>query len=163
MRARHIVHPWDPGWFLVHGFWSHSLGERAAAQLQRRQPLPTLCTSHLHGEPKFLTQPKTGNFSLEEDTEGRHGAVRGLREPPHAAAPQGLPPPWSLLRAVCFCCFLNSSKTIGNGMPERQVWGRFVLFCFPGGILRQGKKSIRASGRESRSSPSMDINGFSYL
>lgn len=39
----------------------------------------------------------------------------------------------------------------------------FVLFCFPGGILRQGKKSIRASGRESRSSPSMDINGFSYL
>lgn len=162
-RAQHIVHPWDPR--MVFGVWflvplACREGSGTAAREAGGSPYPPSAHHISMESPNFSPSPKLGIFPWRGDAEGRLGAARGLWEPPRAAAPQGSPPPWSLLGAVCFCCFLNSSKTAGNGTPERQVWGLFCFVFFPGGILRQGKKALERQGECHGAPPQWILMGF---
>lgn len=165
MRARHIVHPWDPRWFLVHDFWSHSLAGRAAAQLQRKQEAALTHPPHITSPWRAQISHPAQNWEFFPG--GGHGgkawSSEGAAGTSPCSSPAGLTATLEPPRG-CLLLLLPKlqQKPLGMARQKGRFGVCFVLF-FPGGILRQGKKSIRASGRVSRSSPSMDINGFSYL
>lgn len=165
MRAQHIVHPWDPGWFLVRGFWSHSLAGRAAAQLQRKQEAALTHPPHITSPWRAQISHPAQNWEFFPG--GGHGgkawSSEGAAGTSPCSSPAGLT---ATLEPPRGCLLLLLPKLQQNRWEwhARKAGLGFVLFCFfSRRYFTAGEKSIRASGRVSRSSPSMDINGFSYL
>lgn len=136
-------------------------GQQHSCKGSRRQPLPTLRTSHLHGEPKFLTQPKTGNFSLEGGRGGKAWSSEGALGTSPCSSPAGLTATLEPPRG-CLLLLLPKlqQKPLGMARQKGRFGVCFVLFFFQEVFYGRGKKALERQGECHGAPPRWILMGF---
>lgn len=145
-------------WFLVPLAWRE--GSRSSRKQEAALTHPPHITSPRRAQISHATQnweifPGGGCGRTVWDSEGGAG-TSSCSSPAGLAAT--LEPP--------LCCLLLLLPKLQQNRWEwhaRKAGLVFVFCFFSRRYFTEENKSIRASGRVSRCSPSMDINGFSYL
>lgn len=158
MRARHIVHPWDPRWFLVHDFWSHSLAGRAAAQLQRKQEAALTHPPHITSPWRAQISHPAQNWEFFPG--GKAWSSEGAAGTSPCSSPAGLT---ATLEPPRGCLLLLLPKLQQNRWEwhARKAGLGFVLFCFFQEVFYgRGKKALERQGECHGAPPQWILMGF---